>query len=242
MSDRLRIGLLQCGYVHPSLVQAHGDYPEAFGALLEPHGIELVVFDVQTGPVPDDPFSLDGWLVSGSASSAYEPLGWIPPLEAFLRTVVEDEAPLVAICFGHQLLAQAMGGRVVRAPAGWGAGAHDYEVVGPPRPWMVPPADGPVRLIASHQDQVVELPDGAELVARTDHCPIAAFTLGAQALAIQPHPEFTTDLSGEIARLRRDRMGSAITDAALASLAEPLDRDLVASWISAFLTGGRRQD
>jgi GMP synthase-like glutamine amidotransferase len=107
---------------------------------------------------------------------------------------------------------------------------------------MVPPADGPVRLIASHQDQVVELPDGAELVARTDHCPIAAFTLGAQALAIQPHPEFTTDLSGEIARLRRDRMGSAITDAALASLAEPLDRDLVASWISAFLAGGRRQD
>lgn len=234
MSDRLRIGLLQCGYLHPDLVPAFGDYPEAFGALLAPHGVDLTTFDVQAGPLPEDPDALDGWLVSGSASSAYEPLGWIPPVEDFLRTLVEGDVPLVAICFGHQLLAQALGGRVEKAPDGWGAGAHDYELVGPPPAWMEPTCSGPVRLIASHQDQVVALPDGAELVARTAHCPNAAFTLGPRALAIQPHPEFTAELSRKLVRLRRDRIGAAAADAALASLDERLDSDLVASWMSDF--------
>ena len=97
----------------------------------------------------------------------------------------------MAVCFGHQLLAQAMGGRVAKSPDGWGAGVHAYELLRTGEPWMVPPSDGPLRIIASHQDQVVELPDGAVLLARTDHCPVAAYTLGPAALAIQPHPEFT---------------------------------------------------
>ena len=230
----LRAALLQCGHIHPDLVPEHGDYPEAFADLLGPHGIELVTVDVAEDGVPD-PDEHDAWLVSGSASSAYDPLPWISDLEELLRSLVDREAPLVAVCFGHQVLAQALGSTVAKADAGWGVGAHDYRLVGGPRPWMDPASDGSVRLIASHQDQVVELPEGAELVATTDHCPVAAYTVGPAALAIQPHPEFTAAVSRGLVERRRDLIGADRSDEALRSLDQPLDRDLVATWMARFL-------
>ena len=231
----LRIGLLQCGHIHHELVPDHGDYPEAFADLLGPHGVELTTFDVDHGAPPTDLGAFDGWLVSGSASSAYDDLPWIPPVEDLLRRMIHEQVPVVAVCFGHQLLAQAMGGRVAKAGPGWGVGAHDYELVGPPSPWMVPPPAGTVRLIASHQDQVVELPDGAVLIARTDHCPVAAYTLGPTALAIQPHPEFTAAVSQGLVERRREAIGADRSDEALATLDRPLDQDLVAGWMAEFL-------
>ncbi len=234
-SSRLRLGLIQCGHVPTSLIPAHGDYPEVFTALLGPHEIDVVTYDVQVGPVPPNPRDCDGWLISGSASSAYEPLEWIGSLESFLRRLVDTHAPTVAICFGHQAVAQAMGGTVAKAPAGWGVGAHDYELLGPSQPWMVPPPGGRVRWIASHQDQVVELPDGAEVLAHTEHCPIAAYTLGDRLLAIQPHPEFTAALSTDLIELRRAGLGEDIASAGLASLRQPVDQELAAGWINAFL-------
>lgn len=233
----LRVALLQCGHVHPDLVPEHGDYPELFAALLGPEGVELTTFDVTAGPPPplDHPAAADGWVVSGSASSTYEDLPWIPAVEERLREILAADAPLVAICFGHQLLAQATGGRVARAETGWGVGAVDYELVRADLPWMAPPAHGPVRLIASHQDQVVELPEGAEVIARTPRCPVAAYTLGPAALAIQPHPEFTAAVSRGLVERRRDAIGAERSDEALAGLDRPLDARLVAGWMAAFL-------
>lgn len=234
--EPLRVALLLCGHVHPDLVPEHGDYPELFADLLGPLGVEITTIDA-TGPLPDDPAAFDGWLVSGSADSAYDPLPWIPRSEELLRRIVQDEVPLVAICFGHQLLAQAMGGRVARSDAGWGAGAHDYEFVDVHQPWMTPPPEPgrPVRILASHQDQVVELPEGAEVIASTPHCPVAAYLLGPAALAIQPHPEFTPAVSRGLVERRRDRIGPETADAALASLDVPPDRELVAGWMAGFL-------
>jgi GMP synthase-like glutamine amidotransferase len=231
----LRIGLIQCGHVHPDLVPTLGDYPELFADLLGPHGIELTTFDVDHEQFPVDLGGFDGWVVSGSANSAYEDLPWIHRTEELLRKLVADRAPMVAVCFGHQLLAQALGGRVAKAPGGWGAGMHRYDFCSEPLPWMEPSPVGGVRIIASHQDQVVELPEGAVVIARTDHCPIAAYTLGSSVLAIQPHPEFTAEVSRGLVERRRDRIGAEASDAALASLSEPLDQDLVAGWMARFL-------
>ena len=134
-----------------------------------------------------------------------------------------------------RILAQALGGRVAKSLDGWGAGLHRYEFFGDVPAWMDPPPQGGVRIIASHQDQVTELPEGAVLLARTDHCPVAAYALGSSAFAIQPHPEFTAAVSKGLVERRRERIGAEASDAALASLDESLDRDVLASWMAGFL-------
>src|SRR3954466_4186357 len=154
--DPIRIGLLQCGHIPTDLDPPSGDYPSVFADLLAPHGVALTSHDA-TAADPPKVDEQDGWLVSGSPDSTYDRLPWIPPMEEFLRPAVAEAAPLVAICFGHQLLAQALGGTVTRAGVGWGVGAHDYSFV-ERMPWMEPEHTGTVRLIASHQDQVTVLP------------------------------------------------------------------------------------
>lgn len=232
---RPRLGLLVCGHVAPAAQDLGGDYPELFAALLEPHGVEVVPHDVVADGPPVDPASCDGWLTSPSRASVLDDDPWIAAVATFVRQLVTDQRPFAGICFGHQLLAHALGGRVERATVGWGVGAHRYEVVAA-QPWMRPPAPA-VTLIASHEDQVQALPPGATLLARTDHCPIAMFALGERAIGLQPHPEFTADISRRLTELRRDLIGPARADAALTSLATPLDRDVMASWLVHFLVG-----
>ncbi|MEO6987830.1 MAG: hypothetical protein ABI239_04205 [Aquihabitans sp.] len=232
MSERLRIGLLQCGHVMPALAERHGDYPELFERFLAPFDIDITTYDVTDGVLPADVAEQDGWLISGSTNSTYDDLPWIPPLESFLRSVVNSARPVVGICFGHQILAQALGGRVEKSDAGWGIGGHDYDVVAR-HPWISDTAR--VRLIASHQDQVSVLPDGAEVFLRTDHCPNAGYTLGDDIMTIQPHPEFERDLSRELTETRHAIFGEALTAEGLASLDQPLDNHEVARWIGTFL-------
>jgi GMP synthase-like glutamine amidotransferase len=230
------VGLLMCGHVPPTIAAAEGDYPELFGALLEPHGVELQVFAVDEGRLPASLGDCDAWVASPSRSSVLGEEPWLDDALGLVHRLVVEERPFAGICFGHQLLGQAMGGRVERAAGGWGVGAQRYTVVAP-QPWMDPaPADGAFTLVASHEDQVTELPPGAVRIAATDHCPNAMFALGDRAIGLQPHPEFTASISRTLVGGRRDLIGEGRADQALASLDAPLDRDLVAGWIVRFLT------
>jgi GMP synthase-like glutamine amidotransferase len=230
------VGLLMCGHVPPKVAATEGDYPELFDALLAPHGVELQVFAVDEGRLPASLDDCDAWVTSPSRSSVLGDDPWLPAALELVRRLVEEERPFAGICFGHQMLGQALGGRVERAAAGWGVGAQRYSVVAP-QPWMDPaPIDGGFTLIASHEDQVTELPPGAVRLAGTDHCPNAMFALGERAIGLQPHPEFTAPISRALVTGRRDLIGEPRADEALASLDAPLDRDLVAGWIVRFLT------
>ncbi len=231
----MRVGLLQCGSLPPDIVADVGEYSAQFSKLLGGHDITIEAFDVVTGPPPQTVQTCDGWLVSGSAASTYDPLPWIGPVEGFLRQVVGAGVPVVGICFGHQLLAQALGGRVARAPGGWGAGVQCYELVGDRPTWMTGAVDDSLHLVASHRDQVVELPAGAQVLARNEHCQVGAYTVGESVLAMQPHPEYDTDISRRLSSGRRELMGDDVVDAALASLDQPLDAGLVGGWIATFL-------
>jgi GMP synthase-like glutamine amidotransferase len=229
-----RVGLLVVGHVDPKSVHVAGDYPELFTDLLAGHDIELVRYEVDEGRFPASVRECDGWLCGPSRSSTYDELAWRTDAEMLLRDIVAAEAPYVGICFGHQLLAQALGATVTRAADGWQVGAHEYELLD--RPDWTEPAPRRVTLIASHQDQVVDLPSGATLLAReaAGGCPIAGFRVGARAWTLQPHPEFVAPLADHLLAGRVDLIGATRVAAARASLDRPLDRATIATWIARF--------
>jgi GMP synthase (glutamine-hydrolysing) len=222
------------GHVDPKSVHLAGDYPELFADLLAGRDIELVRYDLDEGRFPDSVRECDGWLCGPSRSSTYDDLSWRADAETLLRDILAAEVPYVGICFGHQLLAQALGATVTRAADGWQVGAHDYELVGPPD-WMEP-APPRVTLLASHQDQVVDLPSDATLLAREADggCPVAGFRVGARAWTLQPHPEFVAPLADHLLAGRVELIGAGRVAAARASLDRPLDRATVAGWIERF--------
>ncbi|MCB1370769.1 MAG: type 1 glutamine amidotransferase, partial [Rhodobacteraceae bacterium] len=202
----MKIGILETGEVHPDLKPRHGDYPAMFEAMLRSvdPGLEFTTVRVVAGEMPAAPTQADAWIVTGSRHGVYDDLPWIAPLKDFLRDCIAARVPVVGICFGHQILAEALGGRAVKSDRGWGLGVQDYEVVARPA-WM---ADLPDRFAvrALHQDQVVELPPGVTVLAQSSHCPYAALAYGdpeaPQALTIQPHPEYGADFMDDLIALR----------------------------------------
>lgn len=118
----MKIGILLAGYTPDKLLEKHGDYDTMFQRLLEGHGFEFVTYPVLDDVLPADAHAADGWLITGSKFSTYDEHSWISPLEYFLRAAYDSAVPIVGICFGHQILAQALGGKVEKFSGGWSGG------------------------------------------------------------------------------------------------------------------------
>lgn len=232
---RLRIGLLECDHVRPHLQPIAGDYRDMFSALVP--SVELVPYDIRGGVLPSSPSECDGWLCTGSSSSVYDGSRWIDDLSAFARDVRVARTPFVGICFGHQLLAHALGGRTERAEGGWGVGTHRLDLARS-APWMEPPLDA-ISLLYCHQDQITVLPEGGEILGSTAHCQVAMVAVGSSMLGIQGHPEFGAAYLAALIDERVHRLGTERTALARASLATPRDEATVSRWIISFLTGAR---
>ncbi|WP_337186613.1 type 1 glutamine amidotransferase [Phenylobacterium sp.] len=231
----MKLGVLRTGRPPKPAIPQFGTYPDMFMDLLGRDAYDWRVYAADEGEYPAAPEDCDGYIVTGSAAGVYEDDPWIGQLLDFLRAA-KGRAKLVGVCFGHQAMAQAFGGRVVKSPKGWGVGAHDYSVVSR-EPWM---DEGPsIRLPASHQDQVVEKPPGAEVWAASDFTPFAALAYRDQpAISMQPHPEFLPDYARALIQARRGKVYAPDeADRAVASLGGPDDRARVGRWIGAFLAG-----
>ncbi|MEM1315376.1 MAG: type 1 glutamine amidotransferase [Pseudomonadota bacterium] len=228
------IGILQTGDVNPRLADRFPPYEVMFARLLDGHGLRFQAWRANHGELPAGPEDADGWLITGSAAGVYEDLPWIAPLEDLVRAIAAARRPLVGICFGHQLMAQALGGRVVKSDKGWGIGVQEYDEVETGRR---------VRVLASHQDQVVAPPPGAEVMASSEFCPVAAMRWpDAPMLSWQPHPEFEADYSRAIIEMRRgETYGQAFADAALARLDAPLDSAEIGGRLARFFLESRQK-
>lgn len=231
----MRVALLECDHVDDRFRDLAGDYRDMFARLLEPQGMTLEPIDVCNGELPAHPGYFDGYVCSGSRRSAYDDLPWIHDLSGFVADVAGAGVPFVGICFGHQVLAHALGGEVRRADTGWGVGPHET-VVERLEPWMDPRLPRP-RLQYMHQDQVVRLPDDATVLAMTDHCPVAMLRVGERMLGIQGHPEFPAAYVEALLNARAERIGADRVDAARRALSTDTDDAAVAAWIVAFLRG-----
>ncbi|HKP78542.1 MAG TPA: type 1 glutamine amidotransferase, partial [Phenylobacterium sp.] len=199
----LKVGILKTGRPPRPAIPLFGTYPDMFMKLLGRDAYAWRVYAADEGEYPDAPEDCAAYILTGSSAGVYEADPWIGRLLAWLRAA-KGRTKLVGVCFGHQAMAQAFGGRVIKSPQGWAIGEQDYRVL-TWEPWM----DGAaaIRLPGSHQDQVVERPPGAEVIAASDFCPMGALAWRDQpAISIQLHPEFEPAYAKALIEARRGKV------------------------------------
>ena len=237
MTPPFKLGILETGRPPESLQQQVPNYAVMTEEMLRTDGTEHWSFRhyaALDGELPERAGECDAYLITGSKFGAYEDIGWIHDLEHFLRRAYEDGVPIVGICFGHQILAQSLGGRVIKSNKGWAVGTHNYQWTERAPSWLANTGledSESFAIQAYHQDQIVQLPPTADVLAQSDHCPYAVLAYGDQALSFQGHPEFS---SRYIAKLVEERRGSTLTEAiadrAIESLRLPIDNESYRRW------------
>jgi GMP synthase-like glutamine amidotransferase len=219
----MKIGILQTGRPPEQLLPKHGDYAQMFSRLLAGRGLTFESYAVLDGVFPASIEAADGWLITGSRHGVYERHDWIAPLEAFIRNSFAGGIPVVGICFGHQIMAQALGGKVEKFKGGWAVGNIEYAFRDA----------APMQLMTWHQDQVIEPPAEAVPFAHTDFCRYAALSYGAKGLSLQAHPEFDDAFMRDLLATRGEILPGNIRMEAMETLSGPASAsraaDLIAS-------------
>ncbi len=227
----MHLGLLICDHARLELNHPDGSYPEMFRRLLP--DFEIRDYYVCDGVFPVNPDECDGWLISGSRLSVYEEVDWIIRLKEFVKLIRDSGRPCIGVCFGHQMIGEALGGKVMKAPGGWCTGVHPFDIQ-IPQPWMDPPQDK-VNLLMMCQDQVIQLPPDTRVLATSLHIPNGMIRVGRNMLGIQGHPEFSVDFEEQLIRINAQYLAPGQAEEDLESLKQPVHSGVVTQWMAEFL-------
>lgn len=227
---QLRLCVIENGLVPEDLQDSFASYPAMIEHWLAPALPEARFSQVSpvTGETLPDPLEFDGYILTGSRHSCYEGAAWMEELQLFLQRLRDLKCPVFGICFGHQIMADAYGGRAGKAEQGWGVGAQQYQYS------ETSPTDGASFIF--HQDQVVELPPEAQVLGGSSHCRNGVLSYSFPALSVQYHPEFSTDYMSALAqRYSGTMLTREQADTALSSLVQlNVDNSRLASWVAGF--------
>ena len=234
----MKLTIIQTGEVPATLRSQFGPYRKMFETMFDGtgQGFSYEMVAVSDGEPFPDPSRLDGIVITGSAAGVYDDLSWMNPLRQFIRDAYGKRTPMLGVCFGHQIMADALGGDVRKSEKGWGLGRHKYAVR--TRPDFMRSAPGMLAVACSHQDQVIVPPKEAEVIMASDFTPNAglAYRNGA-ALSFQPHPEFADDYTTALVELRRGKAPEEVVETALKSVAKPSNSAEVAVYLGQFFKG-----
>ena len=232
----MQIAILLAGHTNKAMAKRFVDYPDMFENLFKdlPLGgvIQRHTFAVIDDIFPDNIDDFDGFLITGSAYGVYDDAPFITKLTTLIQQIHAAGKPLVGICFGHQIIAHALGGFAAKSAKGWGLGTSQINLSNLPD-WIKTDRQD-INLIHVHQDQVETLPATAQRIASTPFCKNAAYIIGDTVLAFQGHPEFDAEYTSALIDLIALKAGPEKAATAQVSLAQPNHGKTVGNWILAF--------
>ena len=224
-----RLLIVKTGGTMPELRARRGDYEEwiAAGMGLPRGDVDVVaVAEGESLPAPDAPA---GVVVTGSAAMVSDREPWSERTGEWLARAARGGTPVLGICYGHQLLAHALGGEVGRNPRGREIGTVVVRSLEPAhRDPLLGIWRGAEPAHVTHRESVLALPEGAVRLAESDLDPVQAFAVGERAWGVQFHPEFDAETTRTYVATRRDRL-----------LAEGLDPDALLAGVRDAPSGPR---
>ena len=238
----MHIAILLAGHTNKAMPQHFQDYHDMFTDLFK--GLQngedfrftklAVVDDIFPNHLDD----FDGYLITGSAYGVYDDAPFIKRLIDFIQQIHQAKKPLLGVCFGHQIIAHALGGQAQKWDDGWVLGTKEITLTQLPdwveeKDW-IDTKDNKINLIHVHQDQVTKLPSKAKLIGTASHCKNAAFAIGDTVFAVQGHPEFDVPYTHALMGILEERAGKSHVKVARESLSTPHDGMRIAKWVLAF--------
>ncbi len=227
----MKAGLFICDHVAPQYQNQFGDYPSMFAKLFP--DFDWVLYEVCNNQFPKNLNECDLYMATGSKHAVYDDFEWIKQLKHIIVELYQQQKPFVGVCFGHQLIGEALGGKVQKSSKGWCVGVHDFQITAT-KDWMKP-ASPKINLLMMCQDQIVELPPNATVLAKSALCPIAMLTVGNCMLGIQAHPEFSKAYNRQLMEDRIELMGEAVVHKGIESLDKVVHAEVIQAWVERFV-------